>query len=103
MQPDDLRLGIDQGYPTILTIQAYRESNRPYRTLWKDGHWIVSIGHDDRRIYFEDPSSFHRTWLADEELCERWHDVDLGKRIFGWGCTMQGGGQYHHDQHFHMD
>ena len=43
--------------PTLLTLQAYRESSRPYRELWDDGHWVVAIGHDKRRILFENPSS----------------------------------------------
>jgi ABC-type bacteriocin/lantibiotic exporter with double-glycine peptidase domain len=103
MKASDLRHGIDQGFPTLLTLQAYRESSRPYQELWDDGHWVVAIGHDDRRILFEDPSAFHRTWLADEELLERWHDVDRGKRIWQWGCTVCVSGQYEHDRIVHMD
>ena len=85
MHANDLRRSIDEGYPTILTIQAYRSSTQPYRKLWNDGHWVVAIGYDTRRIFFEDPSAFVRTWLADEELRQRWHDVDKGKRIFRMG------------------
>jgi ABC-type bacteriocin/lantibiotic exporter with double-glycine peptidase domain len=103
MKVADLRRGIDQGFPTLLTLQAYRESSRPYQELWDDGHWVVAIGHDDRRILFEDPSAFHRTWLADEELLERWHDVDRGRRIRQWGCTVQAGGAYEHDRIVHME
>jgi ABC-type bacteriocin/lantibiotic exporter with double-glycine peptidase domain len=99
----DLREGIDRGFPTLLTLQAYRESSRPYRELWDDGHWVVAIGYDDRRILFEDPLAFHRTWLADVELSERWHDVDRGKRIRQWGCTVQVVGHYEHDRIVHMD
>jgi len=61
MRADDLRQAIDDGHPTLVTLQAYRESNRPYRELWDDGHWVVAIGHDKRQILFEDPSAFHRT------------------------------------------
>ena len=68
MKVNDLRRGIDAGHPTLITLQAYRTSNRPYKELWGDGHWVGAIGYDRHRIYFEDPSSFHRTWLADEEL-----------------------------------
>ena len=103
MQPVDLRNAVDEGHPTLVTLQAYRESNQPYRGLWQDGHWTVAIGYDEHRIFFEDPSAFHRTWLADEELRQRWHDVNHGKRIFSWGCTVEVAGQYHHDQHFHME
>ena len=103
MQPRDLRAGIIRGWPTLITIQAYRESNRPYHELWDDGHWVVAIGFDEYRIYFEDPSSFFRAWLADEELRQRWHDVDAGKRIKGWGCTMQVAGRYQHDLCRHLE
>ena len=103
MQADDLRRAIDDGHPTLVTLQAYRESNQPYRELWDDGHWVVAIGHDRHRIYYEDPSAFHRTWLADEELRQRWHDLDRGKRIRQWGCTIQITGHYQHNHHQHMD
>jgi ABC-type bacteriocin/lantibiotic exporter with double-glycine peptidase domain len=103
MQPDNLRAGIDQGFPTILALQAYRASHRPYRELWQDGHWVVAIGYDERRILFEDPSSFFRTWLGDQELHERWHDLDAKKRIIGWGCTLLIKGVYHHDLQRHME
>lgn len=103
MRPFELRTAIDQGFPTLITLQAYRESNRPYRELWDDGHWVVAIGYDKSRIYCEDPSSFHRTWLADEELKQRWHDVDKGKRIWQWGCIVRVTGQYQHDLLIHME
>ena len=103
MRADDLRQAIDDGHPTLVTLQAYRESNRPYRELWDDGHWGVAIGHDKRRILFEDPSAFHRTWLADEELRQRWHDLDRGKRIRQWGCTVLVKGQFIPGHHLHMD
>ena len=103
MNVNDLRRAIDAGHPTLLTLQAYRESNRPYRKLWDDGHWVVAIGHDERRILFEDPSAFHRTWLADEELRQRWHDMDRGKRIRQWGCTVLVNGQFIPGHHIHMD
>lgn len=99
MQVDDLRQAIDNGHPTLVALQAYRESNRPYCELWDDGHWVVAIGYDSRRIFFEDPSSFHRTWLADEELRQRWHDVNHRKRIRHWGCTILVAGQPNHPIH----
>ena len=52
---------------------------------------------------FEDPASYFRTWLADEELQERWHDIDKGRRIRHWGCTLQVNGVYQHDRQSHMD
>ena len=103
MTPANVRTAIDAGQPTLITIQAYRESNRPYRELWDDGHWVVAIGYDERRILFEDPSAFHRTWLADRELAERWHDLDRGHKVRGWGCRLLTAGNYEHEKLSHMD
>ncbi len=104
MRPNDLRRAIDAGHPTILTLQAYRNSNHPYPKLWNDGHWVVAIGHDENRIIFEDPASFSRTWLGDEELRQRWHDVDVGnRRVVGWGATVLVSGVYRPDALEHMD
>jgi ABC-type bacteriocin/lantibiotic exporter with double-glycine peptidase domain len=103
MTAADLRASIDQGCPVAIAIQAYRSSARPYTKLWDDGHWVVAIGYDERRIYFEDPSSFHRTWLADDELHDRWHDLDAGRPIRGWGLTLLVAAQYQPLLHGHMD
>ncbi len=103
MRVGDLRRAVNAGFPTLVTLQAYRESNRPYRELWDDGHWVVAIGYDKRRILFEDPSAFHRTWLADEELHQRWHDIDRRRPIRQWGCTVLVKGQFVPGHHLHME
>jgi len=88
LTPHDLVAHVHLDRPTIIAIQAYRNSDLPYHKLRGDGHYVVAIGCDEHRIIFEDPSSFCRTWLADEELVQRWHDVDKGRLIRGWGCTI---------------
>ena len=93
MAPDDLRAAIDKEHPVMLTLQAYRDGDVaiPYSERWEDGHYVVAIGYDDKRIIFEDPASFHRTFLSDGELVERWHDYDGGTnapKLYGWGCTL---------------
>jgi ABC-type bacteriocin/lantibiotic exporter with double-glycine peptidase domain len=109
MTPADLRKAVDKGFPTMLTLQAYRDAEIiiPYKDIWDQGHWVVAIGYEDDRIIFEDPASFHRTWLRDGELIERWHDTDggtgNGKKIVGWGCTLMVSGIYKHDLQEHMD
>jgi len=103
MTPDDLRKAIDKGFPTMLCLQAYRDSNKPYSQLWDQGHWVVAIGYDKDRIIMEDPASYHRTWISDTELIERWHDEDKGKKVVGWGCTLLVNGAYQHDQIDHLD
>ena len=79
---DDLRRAIDDGYPTLVTLQAYREIEPALPRAM--GRRPLGRRHRLRQpaaIYYEDPSAFHRTWLADEELRQRWHDVDRGNPL----------------------
>ncbi|MGA1865939.1 MAG: hypothetical protein ACMUFK_00560 [Thermoplasmatota archaeon] len=32
------------------------------------------VGYGKDRLVFEDPSTFHRTWLGNREFMDRWHD-----------------------------
>ena len=47
---------------------------------WKedieDGHYVIIIGYSDNIIVFEDPASFRRTWMTEEEFIVRWHDAN---------------------------
>ena len=103
VSPQQLRGYIDLGYPTIICLQAYRDFKRPYDTDWDDGHYVVAIGYDGDKIIFEDPSDFHRTWLTDSELMERWHDRDQGRDVYGWGCTITTQGEYQPNLMEHME
>lgn len=107
MTPDDLRKAIDGGHPTMLTLQAYRDDKAPaYNDDFDDGHYVVCIGYTEDTIIFEDPASFHRTFLSDGELIERWHDCDGGTnppKLNGWGCTLLTPSAYKHDLTEHMD
>jgi ABC-type bacteriocin/lantibiotic exporter with double-glycine peptidase domain len=70
---------VSKGTPVIVLVQAWAER---YMTLedWKndddDGHYVIVIGYSDSIIVFEDPASFRRTWLTEEEFTARWHDID---------------------------
>jgi predicted double-glycine peptidase len=70
---------VDENHPVIVLVQAWAER---YMTLedWKkdneDGHYVIIIGCHDNIIVFEDPASFRRTWMTEEEFIVRWHDVD---------------------------
>jgi predicted double-glycine peptidase len=103
MTPATLREAVDHKYPTIISLQAYRDAYTPWSEDWIDGHYVVAIGYDDTRIYFEDPSSYKRTWLAEPELLERWHDDDHGNHVYYWGCTVKGKPRYHYNDCTHMD
>ena len=77
MSVEDVILKIKRQQPVILVLQAWTDMRRVnWKHDWVDGHYVVAIGYDDKHIYFEDPSSFMRTYLSFKELDERWHDVD---------------------------
>ncbi|MEO8704644.1 MAG: cysteine peptidase family C39 domain-containing protein, partial [Kofleriaceae bacterium] len=66
MTLDQLADCLDQRRPVMLTLQA-----------WGEGHWVVAIGYDHRRIYFEDPYLDRgRGFIDRSELVRRWHDVE---------------------------
>jgi predicted double-glycine peptidase len=101
MTPNDLRAAIDAGLPTLISIQAYSVLLRYNKALY-DGHYATAIGYDPARIIFEDSASFHRTWLADPELCERWHDIDNRRVVRCWGFTLLVKGHYRPNKLEHM-
>lgn len=74
-----LKQYLDKKQPVIVLVQAWAER---YMTLedWKeditDGHYVIVIGYNDNIIVFEDPASFRRTWMTEEEFMVRWHDVN---------------------------
>lgn len=80
MSLDDLRAALARGDTAILDIQAWREgpsAKLPWEDVWEDGHYVVLIGMDDSRAYFEDPvldDSYAA--MALDELPRRWHDYE---------------------------
>ncbi len=70
---------IENGVPVIVLLQAWAErymTLEDWKTDYDDGHYAIVIGYKDNIVVFEDPSSFRRTWLTEEEFLARWHDVD---------------------------
>ena len=76
---DTVKQYLDENHPVIVVVQAWAQR---YMTLedWEvdydDGHYVIVIGYDDKIIIFEDPASFRRTWMTEEEFLVRWHDID---------------------------
>lgn len=77
---DDLRSSLARKEPVIVAIQAWREGDslqKPWTDLWDDGHYVVVIGMDDKRVWFEDPSLLGtRGYIDLQEFQDRWHDKD---------------------------
>lgn len=92
---DQVKGHIDEGRPVIVAIQAWSEkylSLREWRENYDDGHYVVVIGYDGPVLYFEDPASFHRTWLKENEFMARWHDEDpkTGEKYIRVGLVLHG-------------
>ncbi len=84
---------IDRGIPVILLLQAWsRRKKIDWKNNWADGHYVVAIGYDNRRLYFKDPSSIWRTFLTYRELKERWHDIDIyaSDKYYNYGIVIYG-------------
>lgn len=83
MTIEELIRYIDEKTPVIVAIQAWSNSEdtkKEYKKL-KCGHYVVAIGHDDKKIYFEDPSvQGARPYLPKEEFLERWIDREAYKK-----------------------
>lgn len=90
MAIQDIKSAIKNGHPVLLMLQAYRDNPTiPYQDCWDDGHGVVCIGCGDGKFVFEDPASYTRTWLSEDELLTRWHDTDVnGTRLLSWGCEI---------------
>lgn len=106
MSCDEVKKYIDKKIPVILLLQAW--SLRPdteWTKDWNDGHYVVAIGYDKDKMYFEDPWICARSFLTFDELEERWHgkvkgddkQSHIGLVVFGKN------GQYDPDKAIHMD
>lgn len=87
---ETLKEHIKKGWPTLLMIQAWsRQENPDWKKEWDQGHYVIAIGFDDKKIYFEDPISIKRTYLTYAALNTRWHGWDdEGNKIYKWGIVF---------------
>ena len=87
----DIKKYINEKIPVILLIQAWSENKKTnWQKDWTDGHYVVAIGHDKNKIYFEDPYAFERAFLTFEELEERWHHKIDDKEYINHGIVIYG-------------
>ena len=89
---------ISRGHPVILLVQAWTDKQKVnWEKDWTDGHYVVAIGYDKKKMYFEDPSSVFKIYLTFEELEKRWHDSDSrikNKRYVHMGIVFSGKKKY---------
>ncbi len=74
----DLEAALDAGTPVIVDLQAWRErADVPWTETWDDGHYMVLLGMDAEKLYFEDPSLLgKRGFIPRAEFVDRWHDYE---------------------------
>ncbi|MDB4971107.1 MAG: hypothetical protein JWN44_6796 [Myxococcales bacterium] len=71
----ELRRALAAGETVILDLQAWRDDDRAWASDWDDGHYVVLVAIDGRRLYAMDPSADSGySWLDADELLTRWHD-----------------------------
>jgi ABC-type bacteriocin/lantibiotic exporter with double-glycine peptidase domain len=97
---DDLRKHVDNGWPTLIMIQAWHKIDNPdWDNEWDQGHYTAAIGYDKKRIIFADPLSIKRVFLSDAALNSRWHGwSDSGKKIGHWGLVFTNKSKYNVDE-----
>lgn len=102
---EDLKSHIDQGFPTIISLQAWSNKEiESYENVWDEGHNVVVIGYDEKRFYFEDPSAFKRTFLTFDELNNRWHDTDIDDiKVNHWGIVITQAGKYKYNDFIQLE
>ena len=85
-----------------MSLQAYRDKPVPWDKDDDDGHYVTAIGVVSERVVYEDPSSYHRTWIDWAELGQRWHDVNGGVRM-RWGIALTCPSKFQPDFMEHME
>jgi uncharacterized protein len=96
MSTKDLRDNIDNGFPSLIMIQAWSLLDNPdWDNEWGQGHYIVNIGYTKDKFIFADPMSIKRVYVTESGLNSRWHGHDdNGKKIGKWGLTFLNKSKY---------
>jgi predicted double-glycine peptidase len=100
MSLETLEHALSKKFPVILPLQAW--VNDDETTDWKteidNGHYVVAIGSDDNKVFFEDPASFQRVYVPKQEFLDRWHDKDSNGKIYlNYGIVVIGKRKYDKD------
>lgn len=81
MTIDTLKMWLERGIPVICALQAWGDEDQYAKE--GQGHFVVAIGYDDKKIYFEDPYVANkRGFLSYDDFILRWHDKDSRRRKY---------------------
>jgi predicted double-glycine peptidase len=87
---------INRGVPVLIAIQAWIEDGNPrdlagWAARTDSGHYLIAIGYDNSRMYFDDPAMFGIGFIGFDELESRWHDYDQkGNRLDHFAIIFEG-------------
>lgn len=83
---------INRKIPVVVLIQAWAENKEDYDENLDNGHYVVVIGYTENKLFFEDPSIYHRGQLSFDEFKVRWKDMSLDdSRIYrNYGIAVYG-------------
>lgn len=78
---EDIKESINERNPVIVAFQAWADGKMK-QTDWKKtgigsnedyGHYAIVIGFKDGKVILNDPVSFRRVYLTEQEFKNRWH------------------------------
>jgi ABC-type bacteriocin/lantibiotic exporter with double-glycine peptidase domain len=86
---------VDRNMPVIVIVQAWADrymTSQDWQTDVDDGHYVIVIGYQGSVLVFEDPATFRRTWMTEDEFLARWHDVEpeTGARLDNFALVLSG-------------
>jgi ABC-type bacteriocin/lantibiotic exporter with double-glycine peptidase domain len=91
----EVQENLEEGHPTIVAIQAWADHKLGQEELKRSGiggckedwgHYVVVVGLEDGKVILNDPLSFRRVWLTEEDLLNRWHAANE----FNFALSLRG-------------
>jgi uncharacterized protein len=87
-----LSRALKAGKSVILDLQAWRSDDKTaWADLWEDGHYVVAVALDAKRLYVMDPSTDdYYAYVPLKELHDRWHDYESidGKMVKNYQAVI---------------
>ena len=113
----DLVDSLDLHHPIMICIQAWSsQDDGSYNasdssnteTYLVEGHWVICVGYkklkDGYRFFFNDPACVGHCFMDDDELDDRWIDMDSSSNIYDhYGIKIVGMTNYDSKGAFHLE
>lgn len=117
MTVSDLVYSLDLNQPIMMCMQAWSsQDDGSYNvsdssnvdTYLTEGHWVICVGYkkakDGYRFFFNDPACVGHCFMDEDELDERWIDMDGNGGIYDhYGIKIIGSTTYNPNGAYHLD